>query len=150
MKQFSKMLEEQEEFIYFQYNSDGEANYCEENKSCVNSLIGALDKKSSLKRMKTSQIDGEHYLSGGGSFQRMDKSINELDNSNSNSANKPNSSRSKQNQDQLIGPGNFQTLNKLLQRNPNVTFRLENQKTIAGNPPFLHHKSTVDMTSANL
>jgi hypothetical protein len=52
----SRMIEDEEECLYFMYNSDSEVNY-EEYKSNLILLFG-LNKESTLKRMKTSHLEG--------------------------------------------------------------------------------------------
>jgi len=50
------MIEDEEEYLYFMYNSDSELNY-EEYKSNLMLLFG-LSKTSTIKRIKTSNLDG--------------------------------------------------------------------------------------------
>jgi len=50
------MIEDEEECLYFMYNSDSELNY-EEYKSNLMLLFG-LSKTSTIKRIKTSNLDG--------------------------------------------------------------------------------------------
>lgn len=52
------MIDDEEEFIYFQYNSDGEANF-DDNKSITHSFFN-INKSSTFKRMKTSKPEGEN------------------------------------------------------------------------------------------
>eukprot|EP00347_Sterkiella_histriomuscorum_P013548 403364293 len=168
----SQIIEDEEEYIYFQYNSDGEANF-EEYRSNTNSFFG-VDQQNTLKRMKTLQLEPNvsaniNRMGTGGSINKQNSGVQgnsqnnqsgvfndvssgrgigerqtSLENDHTNQSNTSFQNNQRQNThrqyEQLVAPGSFQTLNKLLHNNPNLTFRVENK---------LMHKNTVDSNISN-
>ncbi|CDW77260.1 calcium-activated potassium channel [Stylonychia lemnae] len=135
----SQIIEDEEEYLYFMYNSDSELNF-EEYKSNLFQLFG-LSKASTVKRLKTSNLDGNGSVLQG--HTNRENTEHDPANMSTNSNNRQLSQISKP-YEQLVNPASFQSLNQLLIKNPNITFKLETNRSQSQSPNHVAHKSTFE------